>query len=62
MHSYITVTKGMAGWFAVHMEWNDELEIYEPYTTGFGRYETKEEAEIEAKDWAEAEEMPYVSG
>lgn len=60
MHSYITVTKGMAGWFAVQMEWNDELEIYEPYTTGFGRYESKEEAEIEAKDWAEAEELPYV--
>lgn len=61
MQSYVTVTHGISGWFAVLMEWNDKLETYEPYTTGYGRYETKEEAEIEAQDWAAAEELPYTS-
>ena len=67
MKSYITVAYGnppgdwCCGWFAVLMEWNEEQEIYKPYTTGYFTYETKEEAEIEAKDWAEEEGLPYVS-
>lgn len=63
--SYITVTSGMAGWFAVLMWWNPEEHFsngdgfWEPWETGFGRYGTKEEAIAEAKAWAESEEMEY---
>lgn len=67
MQSYITVAYGnppgdlYCGWFAVLMEWNEELETYEPYTAAYARCETKEEAEIEAEEWAEEEGLPYVS-
>ena len=57
---YMTVTQGMSGYFAVLMTWNDEFDgFYEPYQTGVGRYETKEEAEVEAKQWAEEEGVEY---
>lgn len=51
----ITVSFGGAGFFAVLLSWNDEYSFYEPYTTGFGRYETGDAANAEAKTWAEAE-------
>lgn len=55
---------GMSGYFAVMMWWNsEEADIpegfWEPWDTGFGRYNTKLAAEIEAKSWAEAEEVSY---
>jgi len=59
---FITVTKGMSGFFAVHMWRNDEEDFgpfWEPYETGLGRYETREEAEREALLWAENMEMEY---
>lgn len=62
---FITVTHGMSGYFAVHMWWNNTGEgglpgFWEPYNTGIGRYRTKEEAAVEAKEWAEAEGTRYV--
>ncbi len=56
--SYITVTHGMRGYFAVQLWWNPEG-FWEPYQTGIGSYLTKAAAEPEAKQWAEAEEMEY---
>ena len=58
----ITVTSGLSGHFAVHMWFNTEDEemggFWEPWQSGIGRYATKEEAEIEAKSWAEMDELP----
>jgi len=51
---YITVTNGMSGYFAVHMQWNEEFGgFWEPYDTGFGRYPTDKGAKNEARQWAE---------
>jgi hypothetical protein len=60
--NYITVTEGMSGFFAVHMWLNEEEDFgpfWEPYETGMGRYATREEAEVEAKRWAEDWGMEY---
>jgi hypothetical protein len=59
--------------FAVIMWWNNEGEIgpltkkpmpgfYEPWDTGIGRYATREQAVEEAKQIAEAENIPYWEG
>lgn len=61
--NFITVTEGMSGFFAVHM-WLNDMEhdispFWEPWETGIGRYTTREEAEREAKWWAEQSEMEY---
>ena len=58
--TYITVTQGMSGYFAVMLWWNPDMGgFYEPWNTGVGRYPTREEAETEAKQWAEAEGVAY---
>jgi hypothetical protein len=53
MHKkYIGVTSGMSGYFAV---------LYDaegPIQTGIGRYNTKEEAEEEARGWSIADNIP----
>jgi hypothetical protein len=57
---YITVTEGMSGHFAVMVAWNSDLGgFYEPWETGVGRYATKQEAELEAQQWAADEEVEY---
>lgn len=58
--TFITVTQGMSGYFAVMMSWNSECDgFYEPWTTGFGRYEKKEDAIEEAEFWAKDEGLEY---
>ena len=60
--NFITVTQGMSGWFAVHMWYNEEdldFGFWEPYDTGMGRYATREEAVVEAKEWADQTGMEY---
>ena len=64
--SFITVQESIGGWMAVMFWWNDEEPdipdgFWEPWDTGFGRYATKDEAEVEAKSWAENEELEYVA-
>lgn len=54
---WIEVTKGMRGWFAV-LVW-DGMGFPEPWESGFGSYATKEEAAVEAQQWAEAEGVEY---
>jgi hypothetical protein len=59
--SYITVTSGISGYYAVLMTWNTELGgFWEPYNTGIGRYKKREKAVQEGKMWAEDEEVRYV--
>lgn len=58
--NFITVTEGMSGFFAVRMWLNEEEDFgpfWEPYETGMGRYATREEAEVEAKEWADQTAM-----
>ena len=58
--NYITVTSGMAGYFAVMLWWNPDMDgFWEPWDTGFGRYADKAQAISEAKDWATAECLEY---
>ena len=62
MKHFVTVTEGMSGFFAVHMWLNEEEDFgpfWEPYESGFGRYGTREEALVEAKQWALELELPY---
>lgn len=60
---WIMPTRLGSGWSAVHWWINNEEPdmgpFPEPWQTGIGRYKTREEACIEVKQWAEAEEMDY---
>lgn len=57
---YITVTEGMSGFFAVMLWWNPDMDgFWEPWQAGVGRYAKKEDAEMEAREWAEAEELEF---
>lgn len=57
---FITVTKGMSGYFAVLMWWAPEHGgFWEPWQTGIGRYDEKWRAVSEAKVWAECEELEF---
>jgi hypothetical protein len=58
--NYIDVYKPIAGWKAKLMFWDEELGMFDCWNTGWFAYATKEEAILSAKDWAEAEEIPYV--
>lgn len=58
--NFTTVMQGMSEHFAVHMWLNEEEDFgpfWEPYDTGAYRYATREEAVVEAKEWAEREGM-----
>ena len=58
---FITVYKPIAGWKAVQYWWNPEMGgFWEPWQTGPCAWDTKKEAELDAKMWAEAEEIPYL--
>ena len=56
----ISITSGMAGFFAVLYWWNPEG-FAEPFETGSGRYPKTIQGELnainEAKNWAESEEI-----
>lgn len=58
--SYVTITKGMRGYFAVLMWWNEkDGGFWEPYQSGIGSYETVDAAEPEAETWANLEGVEY---
>lgn len=56
--AYVTVYKPIAGWKAIHIWWNPEG-FWEPYETSQMAFDTREEAEAYAKDWATAESLEY---
>ena len=58
---YVTVSHGMAGFYAVYLKWNAENGngFYEPWNTSESFGSNRAAAETYAKDWAEAEEVEY---
>lgn len=61
--SWIGITHGMSGWFACHfvIVRDSELGDYQDVQqTGIGRYKNSDEARLEAKMWADAEELRYI--
>lgn len=52
---YISVYKSLVGWKAVMVVWDEDDDIWEPYQTGVGFYETEREALKEARAWARDE-------
>lgn len=60
---WISVYQPIAGWKAIEYWWNPDMGgFWEPWQTGFSAWATKDEAVIDAKVWAEAEELPYYEG
>jgi hypothetical protein len=58
----VNATPAMSGHFATLYAWSEDEELggfYEPYETGFGRYATWQEAEVEAARWAEEMEIEH---
>ena len=55
---YVCVTKGLRGYFAVLVEEFPDG-FMEPIQTGFGSYDTVEEAKVEAMVWAKAEDILF---
>ncbi len=60
---FITVYEAISGWKAQLLVLNEENpdigSFWEPWQTSYFAYSTKEEAERDAKDWAEAEELEF---
>ena len=54
---YITVTFGLRGWFAVLMTWNEEDQCYEPYESSPFAFASKEGAFMNARYWAQCEQL-----
>lgn len=60
---FITVYKPIAGWKAVQYWWNPHHGgFWEPWQTGDWAFDTKEKAILDAKFWAEFEDIPYYPG
>lgn len=55
----VNATPAMSGHFATLWTWDREDEMYYPWTSGFGRYTTWQEAEVEAAHWAEDEGIEH---
>lgn len=57
--TYITTTSGMSGYFAVCMVWYTDMNGYDVWQTGVGRYKTENMAIAEAQEWARADGIEY---
>ncbi len=58
--TYVTIYESSGGWKAIMLWWNPELGgFWEPMSTGCGAYNTREEAEDEARWWAKDEGLEY---
>lgn len=57
---FITVYFPIAGWKAIQYWWNPEG-FWEPWQTSDFAYNTEDEAEVYAKSWAEAEDLPFYA-
>lgn len=57
MAIYVSVSHGMRGYFAVLVDDRDGFP--EPVQSGIGSYDTRVEAEGEAKDWAMSEGITF---
>lgn len=55
----VTVTYGMRGFFAVHLEPDEDCGgMLTPWESGMGSYETPDAAQVEAQQWADELELP----
>ena len=52
---YVSIDQGLAGYFAVYMIYDEEVEDYIPWETGCGRSKDKKRALVEAFMWTQAE-------
>ena len=61
---FVTVYRALYGYKSVLMVWTEDEELeggyWEPWNTGYFQYETVAEAAVEARQWAESEEVRYV--
>lgn len=57
-YPYITVSRGIGGYYSVMIWWNPEG-FEEPYQTGIGRFKTSDMAIVDGKFWARAEGIPF---
>lgn len=57
--SFIIVLYGVSGYFAAFMKYYEDIRAFDVYSTGIGGYNTFEEAEVEAQEWAIEEEVTY---
>lgn len=58
-NAYITVYKPIAGWKAMCVVWDDEIQEYIPEQTAYFAHNDKKNAIEEGKAWAEAEELEF---
>lgn len=58
---FVTIYLPVAGWKAVMYCRDEEMEMHEPWSTSDFAWSTPQEAESYAMEWAEAEEVEYVS-
>jgi len=58
--SYVTITHGMRGYFAVLMSWDEDIGFHTPWSSGFGSGSHPSDVEAEARRWAEDEECRLV--
>lgn len=57
--SFVTYQHGVRGYFAVLMVYDEDMHV--PFNTGAESWRTPEFAEADARQWAEVEEIPYIS-
>jgi hypothetical protein len=58
-NNFICISHGMGGYYAVHMTAYSNGH-HEPQQTGIGRYAHREEAAMEARDWAMSENLQFI--
>ena len=59
---FVTTYKSVVGWKSVLLTWTEDEEIgdmYEPLDTGYFAFDDEKNAIVEAKAWAEMEEIEY---
>lgn len=57
---YISISKGMSGWFAICLAWYEDIQSYDVQQSGIGRYDNREDAVAEAEDWAMSEGIKCI--
>lgn len=57
---WISVYRPISGWKAICYWWNPDMGgFWEPWQTGDSAWKTQLAAVIDAKTWAEADDLPY---
>lgn len=59
-YPFITTYLSTCGYNSVHVWWNHEYQMPEPYQTGSGPYPTEAMAVEDAKDWSDNSGIPFI--